>query len=324
LSYYFDPAGEYALVASRKGVTLQGLRGTRGAVERLRGSRVSDGGNAIPGLSELDAIGAALLGPVADLLSNRIYLLPSGDLTGFPFDALRLEGEFLAANHTVVKLMSLASVQRRRPLLAADYRGQVFLAGSPQASQELFSYDMPVSAELAALTDMFVGPGLNIVQGVALRRDEFRDSRFTSSSLIHLAIPGTLDLAYPAQSRLQMSSAGSEAASQDLAPADINTLELEASLVVLSQTGTVSGSRSGFDSRLGFVSDILEAGAANVLASLWPTADSETAVFMREFYRTLDSDPDLVEALSGIRKSRMKSGGEANLDSWAGFQLYIR
>jgi CHAT domain-containing protein/tetratricopeptide (TPR) repeat protein len=324
LSYYFSESADYVLVGNRKKVSLMKLDGSESVSERLDQLRERLDQDAPSVLSELDAMGRRLLRPVTGMLTKRIFLLPAGPLNGFPFDLLRLDGKFLAENHNVVNLMNLAAVAIRRPVLEPGYREQVFLAGNPQAGQELFSYDVQVSAEIAALTDIFVGPGLHVVQGVALRKDEFQDERFAGASLIHLATPGVLDLAFPDRSRLLMSRKSNDSAVEYLSPGDIRQLDFEADLLVLSRTAVTAASRSSFDNRLGFVSEFLEAGVSNVIASFWSGEDSETAAFMGEFYRDLESTRDVAEALSRTRMRQMETGNKANFRSWAGFQLFIR
>jgi CHAT domain-containing protein len=300
---------------------LTGFRKLSGQLERLQRSLADSGEDLVP---YLDALGKSLLEPLADSLARRIYFLPAGPLNGIPFDALRLESAFLAERHQVVNKQSLAGAPPSAAILATDFREKVFLAGNPQTGQELFSYDIQVSAEINAVTNAFVGPGLNIIQGVALQKDEFRDSRFTSAGLIHLAIPGMLDLSSPEHSMLLMSRTSEESAIDNLLPEDIWGLDFSASLVVLSRTGVSSFSPAGFDSRMGFVSDFLRNGARNVVVSLRSGEDSETATFMADFYHELDSVQDVAEALSRSRTKLMKSVDPGNFMSWAGFQLYIR
>jgi CHAT domain-containing protein/tetratricopeptide (TPR) repeat protein len=329
LTYYFSSSDSYALVANRKKVSLVKLAGSEQIPDRLDRLRQQFNRETPAVMPDLEAVGRLLLGPVSGLLTQTIYLLPTGPLNGFPFDVLRLDGQFLAEKYSVVNLMNLAAAVKHRQELAQDYRENVFLAGNPQAGQDLFSYDMSVSTEIAALTDIFVGPGLHIVQGVALRKDEFDDTRFIGASLIHLAIQGTLDLAFPDRSRLLMSRASNDSVLEYLSPQDIRAVDFEAGglkadLVVLSRTAVLADGRSGFDNRLGFVSDFLEAGAGNVIASVWSGGDIETAAFMREFYADLESTGDVAKALSRTRMRRIESGDEANFKSWAGFQLFIR
>jgi len=324
LSYYFGRSSAYALLASRKGVSMVRVADSRtltGQLYRLRqGWEESNSSQQ----QYLDALGRTLLQPVSDALTRTIYLLPAGPLNAFPFDALRLKGAFLAENHRVINLMSLAGTSWMGADLATGYRDSVFLAGNPQAGQDLFSYDVTVSAEVTAVRDAFVGPGLNIVQGVALQNDEFKDPRFAAAGLIHLAIPGTLDLAIPDYSMLQMSRVSPESTANNLHPEDLRGLTFNASLVVLSRTAVSASARSGFDSYLGFVSDFLANGAARVLVSLQSGSDSETAVFMTDFYKELEETQNVAEALSRTRMRKMKAATVDNFMSWAGFQLYIR
>ena len=324
ISYYFSRPADYVLVGNRRGVKLMKLGDSEPVSDRLDQLRERLGQDTPSLLAELDAMGRRLLKPVAGLLTQKIFLLPAGPLNGFPFDALRLDGQFLAEKHNVVNLMNLAAVANRRPVLDPGYRERVYLAGNPQSGQELFSYDVQISAEIAALTDIFVGPGLHIVQGVALRKDEFQDERFSGASLIHLATPGALDLAFPDRSRLLMSRTSDDSAAENLSPGDIRQLKFNAELLVLSRTAVTAASRSGFDNRLGFVSEFLEAGVSNIVVSLWSGGDAETAAFMREFYGDLESTRDVAEALFRTRMRQMETSNQANFRSWAGFQLFIR
>jgi CHAT domain-containing protein/tetratricopeptide (TPR) repeat protein len=326
LTYYFSESAVHALVGNRRGVSMQRLAGFRklaGQLERLQRS-LADSGEDEDLLPYLDALGQSLVEPLADSLAPRIFFLPSGPLRGIPLDAMRLDGRFLAERHQVVNMDSLAGASLSAPVIAPGFREKVFLAGNPQTGQDLFSYDIRVSAEINTVTDAFVGPGLNIVQGVALQRDEFQDPRFFEAGLIHLAIPGTLDLASPEHSMLLMSRTSEESAVDNLLPADIRGLNFSASLVVLSRTTVSSLSQSGFDSRLGFVSDFLRNGARNVVVSLRSRDDSEAAVFMADFYKELESSQNVTEALSRSKIKLMKTVDPGNFMSWAGFQLYIR
>ncbi len=269
ISYYFSKSAAWVVVGKHKGVELKKLGSAEPFADRLEQLRERLDQDTAAVIAELDAMGQRLLKPVSGLLTKKIFLLPAGPLNGFPFDALRLDGQFLAEKHNVVNLMNLAAAAHRRPVLDQDYRERVFLAGNPRAGQELFSYDVRASVEITAMTDIFVGPGLHIVQGVALKKDEFQDERFTGASLIHLATPGALDLAFPDRSWLLMSKTSHESVVDNLAPGDIRHLDFEAGLVVLSRTAVTAASRSGFDNRLGFVSEFLEAGVRNVIVSLW-------------------------------------------------------
>lgn len=324
LTYYFSESADYALIGNRQSMSLLKLSGATTVAGRLGELRDSVGRSSMPVLSELDFMGRILLKPVLKMLTRKLYLLPAGPLNGFPFNALRVDGRFLAETHDVVNLMNLSSVAGNRASLKPGYADRVFLAGNPQSSRELFNYDVQAAPEIISMTDRFVGPGLHIIQGVALNRDEFKDDRFTEAGLIHLAIPGTIDLAFPDRSSLLMSQTGNDPAIRNLSPRDIRGLDFKAFLAVLSQTTTVGANRSDFDSRMGFVSDFLDGGVENVLVSFWSDENSGSVSFLRKFYDELKATGDIAEALSITRNARLKSGDEANFRSWAGFQLFIR
>ncbi|MBT8049437.1 MAG: CHAT domain-containing protein [Xanthomonadales bacterium] len=321
LTYYFTDSAGYILIGSRRGISLSELRGPDKLAQRLYALRglVNNGSSDV--LSQLESMGRVLLQPFAKNLNNTIYLLPAGPLNGFPFNALRINGKFLAERYDVINLVSLAPFDGRRPV--AEQK-KVFLAGNPQADRQLFSYDVQASEEVASVTDRFVGPGLHIVQGVALTREEFTDTRLAEAGLIHLAVPGTLDLAFPERSVLLMSRAGNDRAAVNLQPHDIRGTTFRADLAVLSQTAAIGAGRSGFDSRMGFVSDLLDGGVKNVLVSLWFDGEARSTGFVREFYTALEATGDAAEALSRTRESSLKSTDESNFMMWAGFQLFIR
>lgn len=324
LTYYFTDAAVYILIGGSKGVSLSKVPATGAIADRLYELRDRIGGSGTAVLAGLDAMGRALLAPFIDDLGEKIFLLPAGPLNGFPFNVLRLNGKFLAESHDVVNLVSLSPFESRRRVGQQEIRKRVFLAGNPQTERQLFSYDVQVSPEISRMTDRFVGPGLHIVQGVALTKEEFADERFTEAGLIHLAMPGTLDLAFPERSVLVMSRSGNAASAGNLFPRDLRGLSFEAGLAVLSQTAATGSGRSVFDSRMGFVSDFLNGGVRNVLVNLAFEGEAASVEFLEDFYTALEASGDVAEALSNARKARLDSLDDANFRKWAGFQLFIR
>ncbi|RPH95581.1 MAG: CHAT domain-containing protein, partial [Lysobacterales bacterium] len=340
LAYFLDGGEARAALATRGGVRTVSLAQPERIQQLLARTRESAarsgaGPASAAALADLEALGKLLLQPLGRELPPRIYLLPAGPLRAIPFDALRLDGRYLAEQHLLVNLASLGALERRRPSLRAGYRDRVFVAGNPQNQRDPFRFEISLSPEIGAVTDRFVGPGLHVVQGVALRKDEFADERFAQAAVVHLAIPGVIDLASPERSRLLLAAAPDAAdtsrvsrVSGDpadyLSPADVASFELEADLLLLSATGVSGSGESPFDGRVPLVSDFLAAGAAVVLFSLWPAGDEVAAKFAHGFYGRLESDPDVASAFMATRQAGIQSGGETNLSAWAGFQLFIR
>jgi CHAT domain-containing protein/tetratricopeptide (TPR) repeat protein len=327
LSYYFAGGQTQALLARRNGVQAIDLPGSTDVQDRLQQMRTALSGPGTPDrLADLDALGRELLGPLDGALPEKVYLLPTGPLRAVPLDALRLRGRYFAEDHQLASLASLTSIARRSPAMPEGFRDHVFLAGNPQEQGDPFSLEIRTSPEIAAVTDQFIGPGLHIVQGIALRRDEFADDRFAGAALIHLALAGTLDLDFPERSRLLLAPevAGQADNMSFLSPPDIRAFELAARLVVLSGTAVAGHGRSPVDSRLAFAADFFEAGCAAVIVSLRPAGEQLNADFFTPLYRQLKARPDIATALASAKRERIAADSGTNLLSWAGFQLFIR
>lgn len=321
LTFHFSENRIHALVATRKGVYLTRLSASDRVRYLLRTRPRSVSGDDI---RVLDELGRLLLEPLNGLLTTRIYFMPAGRLNGFPLDLLRLRGEFLVENHQLTHLFSLTSLERRRPALRFAQDMRVFLAGNPQPKQELFSYEHTVSADIQTFAGRFAGPDLHIVQGLALRRDEFEDERFVEADLLHLAIPGIVDLARPNRSRFLLSGVDGAPSDELLQGAELRRFKFDAKLAVLGGLSLEQQSRSPFSSSLGLVCDFQAAGVPAVVASLWRLDPAVAAAFVAEFYDTLTAEPDLGMALWKARKRRLQRADASSVDAWAPFQLFVQ
>jgi CHAT domain-containing protein len=249
--------------------------------------------------------------------------MPSGPVSGVPFDLFRLDERYLAEQYRVLMLMSLSALADPESQVRTRNLDLIFLAGNPDIKREVFNYDQEMSAEIRAVTDIFVGPALHIVQGAALRRDEFQDERFEKADVVHLAIPGLVSLEYPMQSKLMLSGTLDQPGTEFLTPRDFQNRHFNASLAVLSSMRVRGSGVSSLNGYLGFVSDLLQSGAESVVASLWLLEDSDLAGFMDAFYRNLADEPDVSKALLKTRRQLIFSPKTQNVSVWGGFQLYI-
>jgi len=273
--------------------------------------------------SKMEELGKRLIAPIADLLTQRIYWVPAGPLLGFPLDALRLDGRYLLEKHTVVNLLSFPANVTATAGLQVGLPQSVFLAGHPQDYSGDIATRLDTSAEIQTVADIFVGPGLHIVQGTALLPDEFQDEHFQKSELLHLSMPGKIDLKYPEQSSLELSEDQSDPGRVYFKPKDIQSQELAADLVFLSATGTRDFPLSGFSSQPGLVSDFIDAGANSVIARLWAGYGGITEDFITNFYHQLEVSGDLADSLANTKRHYLKNNHDSGLYDWAGYQLFI-
>jgi len=274
-------------------------------------------------LNTMNTLGSRLVTPVAHLLEETIYFVPGGSLTGFPFDALRNNGRFLIENHRLINITAFPSNTGPAKSLQIDSPENVFIAGHPQDYSSNFLRHLDTSTEISAVADFFIGPGLTIVQGAALLPDEFETEQLQTADLIHLSMPGDINLKYAEQSNLELSGDENEVERASIGPADIRQQALNAKLVFLSATGINYYSDSNFSNRPALITDFQTAGADAVIANLWAANGKASEALVTGFYRRLAVSGDIAEALQSAKLRYMKSNDLNGLYDWAGFQLFI-
>ena len=85
--------------------------------------------------------------------------------------------------------------------------------------------------------------------------------------------------------------------------AEVGTLKLEGTwLVVLSACDTGSGEARTGEGVLGLRRGFIMAGAQNLLMTLWPVADEETAKFMAAFYEAAHQTGNAPQALADVQR----------------------
>ena len=101
-------------------------------------------------------------------------------------------------------------------------------------------------------------------------------------------------------------------------------LTLTADLVVLSACQTALGSGAladvpAGDDWVGLSRAFLSAGAAHVVATLWPVEDRATADLMTRFYERFTAGTDAIGALAAAQRALLAAPATAHPFYWAGF-----
>jgi CHAT domain-containing protein len=103
---------------------------------------------------------------------------------------------------------------------------------------------------------------------------------------------------------------------------DIASLRLSSELVVLSSCDSGAGDEVGGEGVTGLAHAFLQAGARQVVSTLWSVDDETTRQLMVDFYREMFlNDADPAEAL---RRSQMKMMIRPRRSApyyWAGFEI---
>ncbi len=339
-------------------------------VERFRQRIVSP----VPGLGGLLAEGRSLFDtlvrPAAELIEahQRILFVPDRALHGLPFAALVRSADggdgwsYLAewrASHTVLSATVYAQLTRERagrdrpatesagPLLAAfgdpDYpdSGESAAAGGLELLRAVAAgrdfAPLPASRlEVTAVASHFPGE-----QRVYLGREateEHAKQIGPEPRFVHFASHAFVDSRRPLDSGLVLSLPPASAEDRDngilQAWEILQSVRLDADLVVLSGCDTGRGQEIAGEGLIGLARAFQHAGARAVVASLWQVADLSAVAFMDRFYRHLRGGQGRAEALRAAQ--RELAGGPVELTRadgrqlpfdashpryWAGFQL---
>ncbi len=272
----------------------------------------------------MQALGEQLLRPLTGQLPETVYVVADGLLSGFPIDALKWDQHYLAEQHRVINLLAFPAIRNPGAALKMPFPERVFLAGYPQDYSGRVETSLETSGEIRAVADLFVGPGLQIVQGGALLRDEFRGDGVRRAELLHLSMPAVIDLAEPDHSSLTLSEPESGAGRETLAPGDVTAVPLEAGLVFLSATTMQGEAREAFATQPGLVSDYLAAGAGAVIAGAWRPGTDSAVSLVTGFYKALAANGDIAAALAQSKREYLQQHQHQAPADWAAYQLYIR
>lgn len=323
LTYHISPTTAQVWIGQKGGVQRRSITNPAYIYAALQEAR---GGLANLGLmsfeSKMDALGKRLAEPVSDLLTDTIYWVPAGPLLGFPLDALRLKGRYLVEDHSIVNLLSFPGNPLPHQTIVLSAQSRVFLAGLPQNFTGEYATRLQTSPEIQSVTDIFVGQGLTIVQGAALLPEEFRSEKLAQAQLVHLSMPGVIDLKYPGQSSLELSGYQDGSGRASLKPFDIQSLTLMADLVFLSATRVTEQPDSAFISQPAFVSDFIGVGAQSVIARFWVSGGGISELFIKDFYRQLETTGNVAIALTNAKRAYLRTNRENGLYDWAGYQLF--
>lgn len=254
---------------------------------------------------------------------HRLLIVPSGPLYMLPWAALRLDDAWLCERAIIELLPALGggpeapgSIATRPALLVgcADFGGRA----------------EPLPAALDSLD--VVGrcwPGeVRQLAGPAATRETLRtlnqSGELRRYRLIHLASHAQLGGADGLLAHIKL-------ADDDLLLDEILQLRLDDALVVLAACEGGAGKVLPGDEVLGLGRALLAAGAASVLANLWPIADRGTLAILIPFYQALANGADAATSLARAQRALLAAaegdGPDAILSTpfvWGGFAVTSR
>ncbi len=170
---------------------------------------------------------------------------------------------------------------------------------------------LPQTAEEATAIASLGTPAADVFQGFDANKSVLLAGNLSDYQYLHFATHGVVNPREPDQAALILSCFSKKGDSVDsrVTLDDLESLRLNAELVVLSACRTAQGEHIFGEGLMGLTRGFMNAGVPRVIASLWTVQDSVTRELMQDFYtRLLDRDMTpavaLHEAQLELRKYR--------------------
>ena len=257
--------------------------------------------------AQLASASGILLGPVMSALPPEIdslIIVPTGSLSQVPFQALPLPGRPSNARGLVSDEPSPESVDPSLRTLVIDRYAVSYLPsastlqflrfGAPVASPDLFLGaigDLSVEGlpglpgtldETAGIQQLY--PHAIRVTGAAFTHDVAVKALLEHQE-VHFATHGLFEEQAPLFSALITAPAPGKPSRLSLY--ELTDMNVKARLVILSACETDRGQVTGGDEIAGLTRTFLQAGAENVVSSLWKVSDESTALLMESLHAHL-------------------------------------
>ena len=261
-------------------------------------------------------IGQLLLAPLGLPAGKRLVIVPHGPLHYLPFQALRLDGQYLIERNpiSIAPSISIAARLAQRTPTAAP---QLLAFGNPTINPEVADPLPGAEKEVHELAQRFPGARLFF-------RDEASKENFASnapaSRLVHIAAHAMADTLDPLHSKVLL--ADKDGKPNYLEAKDVLGMRLDnVAMIALSACESGLGRVENGDEVLGFTRSFLSAGTSTLLASLWPVSDAATEKLMTTLYTDLAKGIEVQDAMRDAQRAVMADPATAHPFYWAPFNL---
>jgi len=266
--------------------------------------------------------------------ANKIVIIPDGDLTSLPFEALLTEVADKNISYRylpyVFRRFTIGYFHALR-FVIPDNRNKrsetnTLLAIAPafvQDSTAQFKWDGITIEEAGRETEYL----LDLIGGEMLSGNKATKDNFISHSMgkdiLHFATHGEVDPDNPFDSRLLLAPDSAFHEPQALYASEICCMNLDARLAVLSSCNTGRGKMLNGEGMISLAWAFQYAGCASVAMSLYPLDDGSARMIMTSFYINLKSGLPKDEALRQARMDFVENavGIKTHPKYWAGIIL---
>jgi len=260
----------------------------------------------------------ALIAPAQAQLraAKALVVVPDGVLWQAPFQTLqRPDGHYLLEQTAVDYVPSIAVLQALKASAPRQHPAFTVLAmGDPGGQTQ------EQANETLAVAKLYGPKNARTLIGKAATLDEFLKIS-PDYDVVHIAAHGVFDDREPMSSHMLLASSSGTPQAGWLRAREIQAMQLEAELVVLSGCETGKGSFEDGEGLVGMSWATLAAGAHGSLASAWRVEASSTTELMIAFHRNMLHGLSKAESLRMAELQVMHSDKYAHPFYWAAFVL---
>ncbi|QIL20911.1 CHAT domain-containing protein [Thermomonas sp. HDW16] len=263
-----------------------------------------------------DQIGQLLLAPLGIEAGKRIIIVPHGPLHYLPFQALRLDGQYLIERNpiSIAPSISIAARLAERTPTAAP---QLLAFGNPTIDPNVADPLPGAEREVHELSRQF--PGARLFFKADANKTNFITSA-PQSRLVHIAAHAMADTLDPLHSKVLLADENGQP--NYLEAKDVLGMDLgNVAMIALSACESGLGRVENGDEVLGFTRSFLSAGTSTLLASLWPVSDAATEKLMTTLYADLAKGEEVQDAMRDAQRAVMADPATSHPFYWAPFNL---
>jgi CHAT domain-containing protein/tetratricopeptide (TPR) repeat protein len=264
---------------------------------------------------------------------TRLIIVPDWSLHHLPFESLRATptSSPLGARYEIVHVPSATLWLHWRTSARPTIAGRLLTfadpavegsAGTQDSRNALFLQGLrfgrlPHAREESRAIQRYVTATRALV-GAAASEHALKNADLSAYDVFHFAAHAVSDESHPERSAVLL-AAGESREDGLLQAREIEALDLDGRIVVLSACQTTSGALQSGEGVLSLARAFFEAGAHAVVGSRWPLRDADAAALFETFYRHLGGGASLAEALKATQDEARAAGRPPA--GWAGLVL---
>ena len=265
-----------------------------------------------------------LVGPAIPLIrpGSSVMIVPDGAIHALNFETLVVETpapHYWIEDVTLSVAPSLNILTPARDVKNRPNEGHLII-GDPATASADFPRLTNANAEIEQVQNEFPNVTTTVVRGGAAVPSAYREAQPQRYSIIHIVAHAEMNEHSPLDSAIILSP------QQDgyrLYAREIMRVPLNADLVTLSACRSAGARTLSGEGPVGFAWAFFQAGAENVIGSLWDVNDRSTADLMGHFYKAVDSGEWYSAALRQAKLAMLETQFRKPY-YWAPFQLYER